>query len=252
MKFPCVDFHTHLDLYDDPSAAVAQIESQGILTLASSMDLASYRVNRELSARSRFIIPTFGIHPARSGSCFDETELDMALNSSPILGECGLDALWVTDVPIRRQTQVFERILAHAHERGKYCVVHTKDAEEKVLDMAKAFPRARLVIHWYSGSVATYKRYLDMPFLFTYGCELRYSAHIRELLSMTPLERVLPETDNPVAEPWLGGTTDEPMLIRRVIEDIAREKGFEAEDAAATMADKARHILFESGVVLPA
>lgn len=248
MSHPLLDFHAHLDLYGDPSLAIAEINANGIVTVASSMDLDSYRANLKLAALSPYVIPTCGIHPVRSGAPFDEAELNVALESSPILGECGLDDLWAPDVPMKRQVEVFERQLGHAHRLGKYCVVHTKDAEERVLDMARAFPRARLIVHWYSGSIETYKRYLDMPFLFTFGCEVRYSAHIRRLLSMTSLDRILPETDNPVAEPWLGGTADSPILISRVIDDIARVKGLSPERAASAMADTARRVLAEAGV----
>lgn len=247
-----VDFHTHLDHYAHPATTLQLIETRGILTVAASMDCASYQKTCALFGDSSWVIPTFGIHPACSGADIDWAVVDTLLEASPLIGEIGLDDLWVTDVPLKQQLVVFEYILDHCDRYKKYCVIHTKAAESLVFDVLAGFPQARPVIHWYSGPEDLFRRYLDRGYYCTFGCELAYSAHIRSLAAMTPAQLVLAETDNPGAEPWLGGTDDRPDLIDRVIADIALARSVSVTEAAALVSTNSLRIFQESGIPVPA
>lgn len=246
-----VDFHAHLDRYTHHARVLNIIETRKILTVAASMDCSSYQKTCELFGDSPWVIPAFGIHPACSGADIDWTVADTLLEASSLTGEIGLDDLWVTDVPLKRQLFVFEYILDHCNRYGKYCVVHTKAVERLVLDVLAGFPRARPVIHWYSGPEDLFRLYLDRGYPCTFGCELAYSAHIRSLAALTPSQQVLAETDNPGAEPWLGGTTDSPELIDRVIADIALARSVSVTEAAALVSSNSLRIFQESGIPVP-
>ena len=142
-----------------------------------------------------------------------------------------------------QEWQVFEYILDHCHRNRKYCVIHTKDAEARVLEMLKSFPDAKPIIHWYDGPVDIFKKMLEKGYYTTFGCQVLYSDHIKELLKMTPMEQVLSETDNPDSEKWLGGTDDTPLLIQRVVRDIASVKGISESACCKTIYGNSRKIL---------
>lgn len=224
-----VDFHTHLHAYPDHSLVAEEIREHKIITVAASMDIESYKATKRIAQDNPWVIPTFGIHPKKSGTVTSLATLETYLDESPIIGEIGLDECWCRQVPLPVQEKVFEYILDHCHRKGKYCVIHTKDAEARVLEMLKNFPDAKPIIHWYDGPADIFRKMLDKGYYTTFGCQVFYSDHIKELLRMPPIEQVLSETDNPDSEKWLGGSTDSPLLIQRVVRDIAAVKEIDAD-----------------------
>lgn len=254
-----VDFHTHLDQYSPSAlrAAIDCIRENKILTVAASCDIASWKKNLKIAqSASDLIIPTFGVHPSYCAE-FPEnageiiTLLEPYLAQSPVIGEIGLDFFWETKIPHKKQELVFRACLDHCERNGKTAVIHTKGAEERICDILRDFPHAKIVIHWYDGSEETFKTYLDRGYFQTFGYETRYSEHIRHLLALTPNELLLSETDNPTGEPWLcekqgiAGADNSPLLIRRVVKDIASAKQMSEAETESILERNARKILDE-------
>jgi len=232
-----VDFHTHLHMYTEGTClndALHSIICNTIFTVAASVDILSWK--KSLAAAGlvnvsgkKLIVPTFGIHPSYCAGLPDNeagltSYLEPFLAASPLIGEIGLDFWWEKKIPHHVQERVFRCILDHCSRTGKYCVIHTKGAEQRVADILADFPGAKPVIHWYDGPINVYKIFLSRGYMQTFGCEVRYSGHVRRLLAMTPPELLLSETDNPAGEPWLGGTDSSPELIKRVVGDMAGVK----------------------------
>jgi TatD DNase family protein len=245
-----IDFHTHLSSYENPDETISEIIKNKILSIACSMDINSFIMTKVLSKKTELVIPTFGIHPAYSNTVSQLKLLDKYLGESKIIGEIGLDYYWVQDIPGVIQEKVFEYILDHCNNHNKYCVIHTKGAEKRIADILKNYENVKPVIHWYSGPPEIFKEYLDRNYYCTFGCEVAYSEYIRNLLNDTPLGLILAETDNPTAEKWLGGNEDSPILIKRVIEDIAKVKGKSFEDINHIINENGRKIIGESGIKL--
>ena len=238
-----VDFHTHIHSYPDMEAVSKEIAQHKIISVGCSMDIASYIATRKLAEDNPYIIATFGIHPKHSGKVTTLSDLDKYLESSPIIGEIGLDDCWCREVLPAVQERVFEYILDHCNRMRKYCVIHTKDAEKRVLDILENYPGAKPIIHWYDGSADVFKKMLERGYYTTFGCQVLYSDHIKELLRMTPLELILSETDNPDSEKWLGGTDDSPLLIRRVVQDIAAVKNMDKNECRKLIYENSMKIL---------
>ena len=76
-----IDAHTHLDRYvykkfgRDINPVLAQIEEHRILTLSSSMDLASYKTICKIAKNNRYVVPAFGIHPWNAHKYLSKTLL---------------------------------------------------------------------------------------------------------------------------------------------------------------------------------
>ena len=68
-------------------------------------------------------------------------------------------------------------------------------------------------------------------------------------MTRTPIELVLSETDNPGSETWLGGTEESPLLISRVITDIASVKKIDITQAKERILENSLKILSESGYI---
>jgi TatD DNase family protein len=94
-----------------------------------------------------------------------------------------------------------------------------------------------------------YKKMIAEGYYFTFGCEVKYSKKIQELLNLIPTTQLLTETDNPVGEEWLGGNTHEPDLIIRVMQDISDALNKELEEVEKMIFNNSRKILQKAGVL---
>lgn len=238
-----IDSHTHLDWYENQELLIKQLVESEIHCLAASVDAESFEKNKQIAkkvnerAGKSLIIPTFGIHPCKVKEVLEKNP-DFTLSllyqnllmESPIIGEIGMDFCWYKEATPHQQEMVFRYFLEHCNEHKKYCVIHTKDAEQLILDILKEYPDAKPIIHWYDGPEKVYKEFVKRGYSFTFGCETCRNEHIQQLLKQTPVEQLLCETDNPTGEPWLGGSDNSPMLIKRVYSDIAQILKIPLED----------------------
>jgi len=256
-----VDFHTHVHAYrsgDERDAALECIRENAIITVAASVDTATWNETLSLARSSalrgkKLIIPTFGIHPSYcAGLPENEGELAALLEpylcASPVVGEIGLDFYWEKKTPHETQERVFRCILDHCERTKKYCVVHTKGAESHIAKILSDFPHAKPVIHWYDGPDSAYDVFLSRGYMQTFGCEVRCSDRIKALLARTPLELLLSETDNPESEVWLGGEDSSPLLIKRVVRDIADVKRIGYAEAESILQKNAERIFKASNI----
>ncbi len=245
------DFHAHLDFYaqDELDRSLAELEKDDLRVLASSVDPDSWRRNLAIERRSSRVVATFGIHPEKAADWVGRLgECEAYFTASPLIGEIGLDALWVPPETWNAQVAVFRWFIRRCAETGKWSVIHTKDAENEVLDTLREFHYGRAVIHWYSGPLDLVDEFLDLGCLFSFGVETARSAAVADILARVPPERILLETDNPVGEEWLGGGRGFPSLIREVAATVARAKGLAADVLAEMVDANGQLILAESGI----
>lgn len=95
-----VDAHCHLDLYPDYAAILAEIERDGVYTIAVTNAPSVFRRCVEIARRPRFVRVALGLHPELAAA--RERELDLLpdlLATTRYVGEVGLD--YVTQDPRR-------------------------------------------------------------------------------------------------------------------------------------------------------
>ena len=230
-----IDAHAHLDHYDEPREALARIEHRRILTLANSMDPVSYERNLALAEGCPLVLPSFGIHPRRAAQYPHRlAELSGLVEQSPMLGELGLDFHWVRDTDTYpHQIRVFEFLIREAAEHDKIVNLHTKGAEQRILDTLRAFGVTRAIIHWYSGPMDVLDEMIAEGYLFTIGVEVLYSEKIQAIARAVPTRQLLSETDNPGGHRWLTGEVAPPDVIADVVGAVARLKGLPPEKMEA-------------------
>ena len=223
-----IDFHTHLDWYEDEEQLFLQLKAFDGKIISASVDDKSYAKNLKIANKAKAlgysveIIPTFGIHPQKTLTVPDNLAVFNELcDSSKIIGEIGMDFCWYKEAGPVQQEKVFRYFLEHCNKTGKYCVIHTKDAEQQIADILTDYPNAKPIIHWYDGPENIFKEFVKRGYYQTFGCQTVRSKHIQSLLKQLPLDLLLAETDNPTAEPWLGGTDNSVQLIQRVYKEIA-------------------------------
>jgi len=201
-----IDAHVHLDKYGDLlDQALEQIEREQIFTVATAMDVPSYLELQRIAERSELVLPTFGIHPRRAAEYADRlSELGRHVESSPAIGEIGLDFHWVKDSSTYpAQRKVLEYFIAAAAEQKKFVNLHTKAGEKEILDLLEKYDVRRAIIHWYSGPMDILRAMIDYGCYFTIGVEVLYSDYIKSIAKAVPDHLLLTETDNPGSLRWL-------------------------------------------------
>ena len=222
-----IDAHVHLDKYGDLlDQALQEIDTEPIFTVATAMDLPSYLELQRIAERSNLVLPTFGIHPRRAAEYVDRlTEIGRYIETSPGIGEIGLDFHWVKDsATYPAQRKVLEYFIAAAREQKKFVNLHTKAGEKEILDLLERYDIKRAIIHWYSGPMDILRALIDYGCYFTIGVEVLYSDYIKAIARTIPDHLLLTETDNPGALRWLK-KTDEigmPIAIKDVVDGLAR------------------------------
>lgn len=227
-----IDAHIHLDRYQEElDAALQQMVEHRLFAIGVSMDIPSYERTLEISRRCELVLPAFGIHPWNASEYADRLgDVGWAVEQTPLFGEIGLDHHFIQDVSLYpAQRAVFEFFLAAAREQNKMVNLHTKGAEEEVLQLLEKHDVQRVIVHWYSGPVEVFRRLAARGAYFTFGPELLESKHIQVLARECPLEHLLTETDN-AGQRLPDGSVRMPLLVRDVVTALAgvREMSVEA------------------------
>ena len=224
-----IDIHTHCDGYSQARGRelIKTLQTNRILCFSAGTDPLSWKKNNELAGLSEWVIPCVGIHPWKSGEIPVQTlsqwEEDFA--GAVMINEIGLDTLWAPEeASPEKQTALFRGQLSLAERFGKPVTVHTKGAERKILTLLTPH-KGTVLIHWYDGPLDLIPSFLDLGCYFTIPPALlkekEKSGDYRKILKQIPEERLLPETDNPSAWPWLFNRPGKADQIREIYEYYA-------------------------------
>ncbi len=230
-----IDAHSHLDMYlykkygRSIRPILKEIEENKIVTISNSLDVTSYTVNKKIARMSKYVIPSFGVHPENAHKYVHKTDLIKKLiEECDIIGEIGLDYYYVKDhKKYPAQRKIFELFLSKS--KNKIITLHTKGAERDILNLLNKHGNKKVIIHWYSGDLDTLKAMVEKEFYFSIGLEINFSDHIKDITKLIPLKQILTETDNPGGQKWVAGKKGTPLHIKDVITGLSKieDKSFE-------------------------
>lgn len=193
------DAHIHLSdphyLYEMEYTLLG-MERMRMAACCVSTNLADSAGTMRLAGMSRLVLPFVGVHPQFAGSDDPDGIERMAAAGQPSgIGEIGLDPTY--GVPEGEQMRVFTAQLALAERLRLPVSVHSRKSLDRVLDTLTSYS-CRALLHWFDGSKGRLRRAMDMGLYVSYGPLAVYAEDKRRLLSLTPADRMLVETDGPV------------------------------------------------------
>lgn len=244
-----VDFHCHLDLYEDHAAAVAAAERAGVRTLAVTTTPRAWPRNHALSSGTRHVRAALGLHPQLVGERAGEFPIwEGYLAETRYVGEVGLDAGPRFYGSFGAQQAVFTRVLqACARHGGKILTVHSVRAAAAVLDLIEAHlppPRGRVVLHWFTGSKADARRAADLGCYFSVNAAMLQTERHRPLVAALPIDRLLTETDGPFTA--TAGRPSRPEDVVHAVEGLARLHSRSVREMAGVVRTNLRTLLAET------
>lgn len=193
---------------------------------------------------------TAGVHPHDAKSCNEETINKLkelaALPQVVAIGECGLD--YNRDFSPRDvQRQWFAEQVRLALELNMPLFLHEREAFSDFIAILKEHGVQKAVVHCFTGTQSELEAYLDMGFyigITGWICDERRGRHLRELVRMIPLDRLMIETDAPFLTPRdlkvkPKDGRNEPAFLPHILETIARCIGKPSEEVAKATTETA-------------
>lgn len=230
-----VDLHCHLDLYPDPAAELEACRSAGVAVWAVTTLPESSRRLRSLAPNTGPGLQVgVGLHPELLHQHLDRIDaLIDGVATSPLVGEIGLDGSPEYRPHQADQLRVLDRTLeACTRHGGRWISLHSRRAASAVLGRLAAHPDAGVVVmHWFSGTRDELAQALMAGCWFSVGLPMLLSTGGRARVAAMPRNRVLTETDGPLAP--VGGCVQRPADVRRAVEVLASVWNVPVRDAEA-------------------
>lgn len=231
---PYFDIHCHLDKLTDPEAALVRARDAGLkLILTQGLNPENNREALRLAEQYDVVQAALGLYPndAIKLSAEElEAELDFIRKHKPVaIGEVGLDFHW-DDEHQEEMKAVFRRVLALASEIKRPVIIHSRKAEEDVIELLEEFGDVKALLHCFSGKLSLAKRARSTGAYFSIPANVTRSSHFQRLVDETPMNRLLTETDSPYLSP--DDAENEPANVVGAVEVIASRKGLLVSECA--------------------
>lgn len=237
------DFHCHLDFkhYDGLRSQIVKecFDNQFsfLVTVADPYEEGSFeRTNETLACDPRVYCMT-GAHPHQADAYNPEIEKKILnfldTNHAIGLGEAGLDYYYHLSTP-ENQRRIFKRQIALAKEMKLPLIIHSRQAEQEVLQLlTEAHFPFPVVFHCYTGNIEDAQKILELGYYISFSGIITFkkSEFLREIAKIVPLNRLFTETDSPylAPEPYRG-KTNSPFWVKHVAEKIAAIKNITVEE----------------------
>lgn len=245
---PVVDNHCHLDITDgdwlDVGTALAEAGAVGVTRIVQiGCDLPGARWAVQVAREHDAIVAGVALHPneaprlAAAGTLNDalaEIErLAQAHEWVRAVGETGLDRFRTGEEGRPAQEESFRRHIDLAKRLNKTLVIHDRDAHADVLRIIdEEGAPDRWVMHCFSGDDAFARQCLDRGAHLSFAGTVTFknAAPLRNALAVTPIDRVLVETDAPYLTPMpYRGRPNASYLVPLTVRAMAEVRGEDLE-----------------------
>jgi TatD DNase family protein len=262
LPLPVVDNHTHLDIArdgeepPDVAAAIAAAAAVGVDRIVQiGCDLPGARFTVQMVERHPAMLGGVSIHPneaprlAEAGSLHAAYEEIEALAAHPrvrVIGETGLDYFRTGPDGVGVQQDSFRWHIDLAKRTGKALQIHDRDAHDDVLRILheEGAPDTT-VMHCFSGDAEMARTCVERGYHLSFAGTVTFknARGLRDALAVTPLDRVLVETDAPylTPHPWRG-STNAPYLVPLTVRSMAGVLGVAVPTLCEALSDNSEAV----------
>lgn len=250
-----VDSHCHLpSLSGGADAALDRARSAGVeAVVCVGTDVATSRASIEVAARHADVAATVGLHPHEASKLaveWDELESLASTPSVVAVGETGFD-FYYRHSAADDQEAAFRAQIALAHRLGLALVIHTRDAwDDTFRVLADEGVPDRTVFHCFTGGPDEARRALALGAYLSFSgiVSFKNAADVRAAAALTPLDRMLVETDAPYLAPVPHrGRENEPAWVADVGAALAAATGCTIDETAGATAATAAAVFGRPG-----
>ncbi len=237
-----IDTHCHLDfpVFDpDRDQVIRRALESGInYCINIGATLESSAASCVLALKYPGIYASVGVHPHDADTFDHQAEArlrQLAAGQKVVaIGETGLD--YYRNLSSKEnQRQAFLKQIDLAKDLNLPVVIHCRQAEEETLQILRLALPLRAVVHCFSGDESFLKECLGYGFLISYTCNITHkkAQGLREMVRLTPLDKLMLETDAPYLSPeGFRGQRNEPLQIKLLAQEVSRIKEVSFEETA--------------------
>lgn len=256
LPLPVVDNHCHLDhrayskgveggLLIPVDEALDRAAAVGVTRVVQvGCDLEGSRWAVDTAAAYDSVVAAVALHPNEAPRLADAGELDAALveidrlagsgDHVRAVGESGLDYFRTGSDGREAQHASFREHIRIAKRHDKTLVIHDRDAHDDVLAILddEGLPE-RTVMHCFSGDADFARECVERGAHLSFAGTVTFknAENLREALRVTPLDRILVETDAPFLTPSPHrGQPNASFLIPLTVRFMAAIAGVSVED----------------------
>ena len=178
------------------------------------------------------LICTAGIHPHRakefSINYFSEIKDLLKRDNVKAIGETGLD-FYRNFSTKEEQKKSFEAHIEASIELQQPLFLHVREAHKAFTEMLKPVKEKlpNTVVHCFTGIKEELIEYIEMGFyigITGWICDERRGGHLKELINLIPLDKIMIETDSPYLIPRVSelknSQRNEPKFLSHIASEI--------------------------------
>jgi len=249
-----VDVHCHLTeaayAFDLPEVIARAAEKGVIRLVANGVGPDSNRRVLALQSQYPTVLAAMGMYPIQAVSRWLPADFPMevervedpdaeirfiaqAAQAGEIaaIGECGLDAHWLSESTFAEQERVFSALIEVAKQADLPVIVHSRKLEERTYKVLREVGPSKVVFHCWGGRV---KRAVEIAekhgWCFSIPANARRNGAFEKMLRILPEEALLTETDSPYLPP-LPGARNEPQNVVDTVAFLATLRNIPVEVA---------------------
>lgn len=241
-----IDSHCHLyfSQFDEDREKVIQKSKKELdFVVVPGTDLENNKKSLKLEKKHpEFIKANLGVHPTYTDSFDELKEIKRQIreNDPKAVGEIGLDHHHVTEKEMReKQKKVFKEMLELAEELDKPVVVHSREAEQRCIDILDSYSLQDVFLHCFNGKPSLAEKAVNKGMKIGITTQVLYSNRVQEIAELLDIENILLETDSPFL---YRGERNEPLNVLESVEKIAEIKKLEKKNVIARTTHNARKV----------
>lgn len=240
LPIPVADNHCHLDIdrdghlvaVADQVAAAARVGVDRLVQVGCDIESARWTVG--ILDEHPALLGGVAIHPNEAPRHAGEGDLEAVLTEIEqlaahprvrVIGESGLDYYRTGQDGVAAQHESFRAHIEIAKRTGLALQIHDRDAHEDVLAiLAEEGAPELVVLHCFSGDMAMARECVRRGYYLSFAGTVTFknARDLRNALAVTPLERLLVETDAPYLTPSPHrGQVNAPYLVPLTVRAMA-------------------------------
>jgi len=249
-KYYLIDSHTHPQFpqYDkDREEVIRRSLDEGIGMVCVGTDLETSKQAIELAQKYDGVFASVGLHPndtLEKNFNYDEF-LKLAKEEKVVaIGETGLDYYRTKgEENLKKQKEKFKLQIKLAREVGLPLIIHCRDAYDDIFSILSQEKGVRGVMHSFLSSVKNAEKFLNLGLYLGFNGIITFTRDYDKVITSTPLEKILIETDAPflTPEPYRG-KRNEPLYVKYVCEKLATLINIDKKIVATRTVDNSKRL----------
>lgn len=221
----------------------------GLVNIGINIESANKVI--EYADKFPYMYYSLGIHPmeVEKGIPMDvieqivENKLKKGNSKLVAIGETGLD--YHFDYPVELQKKYFIEQIRLANKYELPIIIHSRESQEDVYKILKEnLVKKAGIMHCYSGTPEMSTKFLKMGFYIGVGGPITRYKDVQETVKITPIDRIVIETDSPVLppKPFEKHSRNNSLYLKYVVEKIAQIKGLTEDEVIELTTKNAKKI----------